>query len=558
MARTRKPQVLLIDDGTQYAELLGSHMPEIQLVTPGDRGRTKLPRAPDGKAGLRYLETAAAKIDLVLLDMHFDVPDDKLLSFEPPKSPRRTRRFQGLRILQAIRERWPTMPVLLLTSQQDLSVIDEGDTLGAQSMTYFLDGDDLDVLRIRIHAALYDGQNPIDDQGVFWGADPATTALRKRMAMLARGRLPIILEGETGTGKSFLAERFIHRNSGRKGSFVVLDLSTIPRELVSAHLFGAVRGAYTGAVQERRGVFEAADGGTLFIDEIQNIPPELQKQLLLVLQEGRLRRLGSTEDIAVDVKVIAASNESLQRAVAEGRFRSDLYMRLSPSTRLRVPPLRERRGDLRALAAAFVRQVGDDRDLTDMRQALCRALGVDPQLPLELMIGGRAIEPSDDSAPQRLQLNLPRPAWQQLEKHSWPGNLRELSMVVHNLVSFTLMQTLDALRSGAPLKSRRLQIDPLLVPDLLEAVQGLGTAGELDAEGQPGDDGALRILVAQGKTLNAVSQNVERQYLTALFERYGGDLPRMAETLLGDASRTRAIRLRLNQLGVKVRELRTR
>jgi len=554
VARTRKPQVLLIDDGTQYAELLQRHMPEVKLVAPRTTG---LPRAADGKAALRHLEGAADRIDLVLLDMHFDVPDGRLLSFDPPKSPRRTRRFQGLRILQAIRERWPTLPVLLLTSQQDLSVIDGGEAVGAQSMTYYLDGDDLDVLRIRIHAALYDGQQPIDEDGVFWGDDATSAALRKRMAMLARGRLPVMIEGETGTGKSFLAERFVHRNSGRTGPFVVLDLSTVPTDLVSAHLFGAVRGAYTGAVHERKGVFEAAHGGTLFIDEIQNVPLELQKQLLLVLQEGKLRRLGSTADVAVDVKVIAASNESLQDAVRQGRFRSDLYMRLSPSTRLRIPPLRERRDDLRKLAAAFVQQAGDDRDLSDMRQALCSALGIDASLPLQLVTGGRAVH-ADATG---LQLNLPRPAWQRLEKHAWPGNLRELSMVMHNLVSFTLVQALDALKSGAPLKSKRLQVDPLLVPDLLQAVSELGTSdgAQTASTAQTGlDDDAVAVHVQTGKTLNAVAQGVERQYLTALFERYGGDLSRMAETLLGDDSRTRAIRLRLNQLGVKVRDLRTR
>mgnify|MGYP005813554817 CR=1 FL=1 len=214
-------------------------------------------------------------------------------------------------------------------------------------MTYFLDGDDLDALRIRMHAALSAARAQIEDDGVLWGRDRSMRALRSRLSVLSRGALPVILEGETGTGKSYLAERFVHQKSGRSGPFVVLDVSTVPRDLLAAQLFGSVRGAYTGAISDRKGVFELAHRGTLFLDEIQNAPLEVQKQLLLVLQDKRVRPIGGNHDRVVDVKVVAASNEPLARAVAEGRFRADLYMRLSPATRVIIPPLRQRTADLR-------------------------------------------------------------------------------------------------------------------------------------------------------------------------------------------------------------------
>src|SRR5206468_8659078 len=158
--------------------------------------------------------------------------------------------------------------------------------------------------------------------------------------------LPVLVEGETGTGKSFLAENVIHPRSGAKGPLVVTDLSTIPATLLPSHLFGARRGAYTGAVEDHPGVFEPAHGGTLFLDEIANLDLELQRQLLLVLERGAVTRLGDSKPRPAAPKLVAATNVDLEQLVREGRFRQDLYMRMNPATRLRVPALRERREDL--------------------------------------------------------------------------------------------------------------------------------------------------------------------------------------------------------------------
>ncbi|HMI90458.1 MAG TPA: sigma 54-interacting transcriptional regulator [Polyangiales bacterium] len=584
-----KPRVLVVDDGEAYARAVADAMPELSLLAPAG---SEQGRMPDGPSALRYLERNARNVDLLLLDMQFDVDETRLFPLEPGASARRTRRFQGVAILRKIRARWPELPVVLLTSQEDLSLVDADAELASHSMTYVLDGDDIDALRIRIHGALADRELVPDDAEVLWGRDPTMRSLRRRLSVLARGSMPVILEGETGTGKSYLAERFVHRNSGRNGAFVVLDLSTVPRELLPAQLFGVLRGAFTGAVSDRKGVFEAAHRGTLFLDEIQNAPLETQKQLLLALQDRRVRPLGGTRDVPVDVKVVAASNQKLEQAVAERRFRADLYMRLSPATRVEIPPLRERLADLRYLAARFAELAVAERDLAELKARVCSALGLGRDAKLVLQLEREA--GATDS--KQLALHLPLAAWKLLQAHAWPGNLRELATVMQNVATFTLVAAVDAQAAGLAIKSPRLQVDPGLVSALLAGSSALratlpppasgavggngfgmraaddrlalpgGTAlGDVGGEGvaagvrsgvHAGVPEGVRVNVRAGRTLNAVAQDVERQYLLALFAATGGSFSAMAESLLGDATRTRAVRLRFNQLGLKVRALR--
>ncbi|MEZ4472608.1 MAG: sigma 54-interacting transcriptional regulator [bacterium] len=537
-----RPRLLLIDDGESYARAF-SRLADVELIDPG--APDGLPRLADGPAALEWLGRHRDRVDVVLLDMRFDVEADRLLPLPGgPVSLRRQRRFQGVAILGAIRERFPDLPVVVLTAVEDLSLLDAGEELAQQSLTYMLDGEDLDAVRIRVHTALAESRRAQEEADILWGQDAAMGTVRRRLSVLARGRLPVILEGETGTGKSFLAERWLHARSGRPGPFVVLDLATIPTDLVPAHLFGATRGAYTGAVTDRKGVFELAHEGTLFIDEIQNVPLEVQKQLLLVLQDRKVRPLGSSREIPVDVKVVAASNTPLADAVRAGRFRPDLHMRLSPATRVQLPPLRERPRDLAFLARRLVSQAVRDSDIDALRAQVAEVVGLPPTAPLRLVVGreGR----SDEDA---LQIALPRPAWVRLEAHPWPGNVRELAMVMHNILTFTLVGAVDAIGVGLELHSPRLQVDPGLVADLLSGASTPEPVAPLDPD-------VFSIRVQPGATLNAVSGEVERQYLVALFHQTDGDFALMAERLLGDGERARAIRLRFNQLGLKVRELR--
>ncbi|MFH1529910.1 MAG: sigma 54-interacting transcriptional regulator [Pseudomonadota bacterium] len=538
MSTARRPRVLVIDDGEEYAHLVATRLPEVELVRPGGDGGDRL---PDGPAALAWLAAHPGGADLVLLDVHFDVPEDRLLPLSDDASPRRTRRFQGVAILRELRRRLPDLPVVLLTAQEDLALVDADGALAAESHTWFMDSHDLDSLRIRISEALAEAAVAAADGPVLWGRSGAMRRTRRRLAVLARGRTPVILEGETGTGKSFLAEAFVHARSQRDGPFVTLDLHAVPGDLVAAHLFGALRGAYTGAIADRKGAFEAADGGTLFMDEVQDLPMSVQKQLLVALQDRKIQPLGASRRVPVDVKIVAATSRSLADAVAAGTFRADLYMRLSPATRVVLPPLRERREDLPFLARRLAAEAQDDPEIAALRDQVVRAAGLEAGAPLALLLPGDGPPPAGT-----LSLPLPRAGWRLLETHHWPGNLRELSLVIRNLVTFTLVSAADAVRGGLRLSSTRLQVDPSLVGILLDAAPGrLG-----DQETPP------PIRVRPGETLNAVARDLERQAYEALFLATAGDFEAMAERLLGDPTRARAVRLRFNQLGLKVRDLR--
>jgi DNA-binding NtrC family response regulator len=549
----RKPRLLVIDDGLDYARAVAAHLPEFELVDPSPLGSEG--RLPDGPAALAFLQDHAKRVDVVLLDVSFDVPEDRLLPLDPPAPPKRTRRFQGVAILREIRKRCPGLPVVLLTALEDLSLADASHDVSAESMTYFLGAGDLDTLRIRCHAALQEASLTLEEADVLWGRAPAMRALRRRLAVLARGALPVILEGETGTGKSYLARRFLHENSGRKGPFLSVDLAAVPADLVPAMLFGAVRGAYTGSVADRKGAFESAHRGTLFLDEVQNIPLDAQKQLLRVLQEGRVQPVGSTRDVPVDVKVVVASNEPLAQAVALGRFRGDLYMRLSPPSRLQIPPLRERLEDL----PFFVRRLADAAleraELAELRDLVARAVGLRAGARTVVVMGADLRARPADGV---LELGLHQSAWDALRGHAWPGNMRELGMVLENLVTFTLFAAVDAIRSGLALASTRLQVDPGLVQQLLASTAQVPIPTTKSAVAPSADDDldAMTLHVRPAESLSDLGRDLERQVLQRLFSELGGDFAAMADRLLGDPGRARAVRLRFNQLDLRVRELR--
>jgi len=185
-------------------------------------------------------------------------------------------------------------------------------------------------------------------------SDARMLALLQTLRQVAPTDLPVLIQGETGTGKELLA-RALYRHSGRaKGSFVVINCGAIPAGLIESELFGCVQGAFTGANRDRIGLIATAHRGTLFLDEVGELAPELQPRLLRVLQSGEFTRLGSVRPETVDVRFIAATNRDLEREVEEGRFRSDLYYRLAAIT-LKIPPLRERPHDVYLLADHFLR-----------------------------------------------------------------------------------------------------------------------------------------------------------------------------------------------------------
>jgi DNA-binding NtrC family response regulator len=296
-------------------------------------------------------------------------------------------------------------------------------------------------------------------------------AMREVFGILERvapTELTVLVTGPTGTGKE-LVSRAIHNRSPRRARpFVVFDCGAAPETLVESELFGHERGAFTGAVTAREGLFEAAHGGTIFIDEIGELPLELQPKLLRVLEQREVRRVGSAKVRHVDVRVVAATNRNLREEVAAGRFREDLYYRLAV-VELRLPAVAERREDLPVLVEHLLRRSEATRHLT----------GISPDV------------------------------WALFESYHWPGNVRELNNVLERAAPFsdgpiiTLRALPEALRGASPVSAPR--------PATLAVPEAVSTLPLKDAKDQ-------------------LIEAFEQQYLVDLIERHDGNVSRAART----------------------------
>ena len=567
------PRLLVIDDRDQTVEMVHRQMPQFETVTRCDRRipcqvceeRTRgcpLRCAHDYAEAAEALGRQPALPDLVVLDLHFALPEERLLPEDKSALPieakaRRAalellRRRQGLLILQKLRASYPTLPVVMLTTTGS----DLGAERPADPLVYLCENEVVDSrsLAAEISRALALSHSA-QEGPIFWGRAPAMTELRRQIETLVRSPLPLLVEGETGTGKSFLAEHVIHPRSGAKGPLVVTDLSTVPPALLAAHLFGARRGAYTGAVEDHAGVFEQAHAGTLFLDEIANLDLDLQRQLLLVLERGTVTRLGDTRARPAAPKLVAATHEDVEALVRAGRFRADLYMRLNPATRLRLPALRERREDLPEL----------------VRFAFLEALRSEPLRPLARAYLARFPTPEDFADGENVvvfgrpravaarrdafSVFISREALERLSAHDWPGNHRELRLFAANALVFALTQHLDATQAATAARAPAV----LDVPDpLIARLLGAVTTTKARTQAALLDGGARRVdvAIAPAASFARLSSEVERQYLRAVFDACDGDLERMARELLGPRGAARQVHLRLNQLGLRLRDLR--
>src|SRR6266851_5429904 len=456
------PRLLVIDDRDQTIEMVHRRLPQLETVPRCDRRAPcqvceerergcPLRCAHDWGEAAEALGRARALPDLVVLDLHFARPEERLLPEDKSQLPTEPaaraaavealRRRQGLLILERLRQTYPTLPVVMLTTT--------GSDLGAarpdDPLVYLCENEVVDSrsLAAEIARALALGHRA-QEGPVFWGRTRAMSELAHQLEVLARSPLPVLVEGETGTGKSFLAEHVIHARSGAKGPLVVTDLSTIPAPLLAAHLFGARRGAYTGAVEDHAGVFEQAHGGTLFLDEIANLDLDLQRQLLLVLERGQVTRLGDSRARPASPKLVAATNEDVEALVREGRFRADLYMRLNPATRLRVPPLRERREDLPELVRfAFLEALRSEQLRPLLRAYLARFPTPDDYVEENCTVSFG--KPQARAARRdAFSVFLSQSARARLSAHPWPGNHRELKLLATNALVFSLVQQLDS------------------------------------------------------------------------------------------------------------------
>ena len=298
----------------------------------------------------------------------------------------------GLELLRSLRAQYTDLPVVLLTAYGSVTDAVEAMKLGAVD---FLSKPirTEQLLRI-VQDCLARKLNVGGDNAELIGQCTEINEVRRTVRLLAPTPASILIEGESGTGKEILA-RLIHRESGRKGRLVSVNCGAIPESLLESELFGYERGAFTGAVAPKQGLFEAAENGTLFLDEVGEISPALQVKLLRVLQDGSYMRLGSTEVRKSNARIISATNANLKKKIAEGKFREDLFYRLNV-VYLTLPPLRERGEDIEHLAREFFRQSKDRYGKGEL------------QLPADFISEIRA--------------------------YKWPGNVRELRSAIERMV----------------------------------------------------------------------------------------------------------------------------
>jgi DNA-binding NtrC family response regulator len=305
--------------------------------------------------------------------------------------------MDGLELLARLRESAPDVPVILMSGQATLDAAIRATRLGALDFVEKPVG--LERLLLTLRNALQLDRLARENRELrrYWqdeleqiGDSPPMAALRSLIERAAPADVPVLILGENGTGKELVA-RAVHELSPRRGQpFVRMNCAAVPAELVESELFGHEKGAFSGAVGQRRGRFEQADGGTLFLDEIGDMAPPMQAKLLRVLQDGGITRLGGSEETRVDVRVLSASNKDLEAMLQDGGFREDLYYRISTLV-VRTPPLRERRADIPALAVHFL-------------EAACRRNHWKPRR----------------FSPEALEL---------LQQQPWRGNVRELRNV---------------------------------------------------------------------------------------------------------------------------------
>jgi DNA-binding NtrC family response regulator len=470
--------ILVIDDEAEIREGL-----ELLLSSEG----YSVTSAETGEAGLARLEQDP--FDLLLLDVSL-----------PGRS--------GLDLLPDIRQRDPHLPVVLITAYGSIDMARQAFKSGAQDyitkpwsndellaqIASAVEGRRLREENVQLKRALkqrYNFPNII-------GKSERILSLLDLVAQVAPSRSTILIVGESGTGKELIAKA-IHSASPRADKpFVAVNSGSIPVDLLESQLFGHVKGAFTSAVASKKGLFEVADQGTIFFDEISTIGTETQAKLLRVIQEREFMRLGGTENIKVDVRIVAASNVDLLGLVRDGRFREDLYHRLNVIA-LKLPPLRERREDVPSLVDHFLRQFSKENN---------RPLG-----------------------------RFTREAMKLLMDYHWPGNVRELENVVERAVVLSAHEEIDVDLLPEPILTRGMLGDARLqLSDLLHSLAK--ESNQRTAAGQT------------APSLFDIMEQIERRVIVDMLEQTGWNQTEAAERFQVPLS---TLNQKIKRLGIELR-----
>ncbi|MGE5849398.1 MAG: sigma 54-interacting transcriptional regulator [Candidatus Methylomirabilota bacterium] len=470
-------RILVVDDEESVRWALRKAM---------ERAGYRVDLAADGPTGLAAASDPG--VELVLLDVRLPGQD-------------------GLELLRELRKRRPDLPVIMMTAYGTLQVAVEAMKLGAYD--YIGKPFDTDEVLLVVQKALEAQALALEvarlrqtvegsvDLGGIVGGSPAMQQIFKAVGKVAGTDLTVLLRGESGTGKE-LAARAIHENSRRKGRpFIPVNCAAIPRELLESELFGHEKGAFTGALAARRGRFEQAEGGTIFLDEVGDMDLSLQTKLLRVLQERYIERLGGEGSIPVDVRIIAATNQDLEAAAASRSFREDLFYRLNVVA-IHLPPLRDRREDIPALMGHFLTAFAQEQRTT-------------PKVV----------------SPEAMALLL---------AYGWPGNVRELENVVK--------------------RASALTTTTLILPDHLpDAIRHATGTAEAATPSVPFPSDWIRAELTRlegildGRLHDHFVACLERPLLEMILRRTGGNQVKAAE-LLGINRNT--LRKRIKELGISL------
>jgi two-component system, NtrC family, response regulator PilR len=452
-ATAAKPRILIVDDEPSMRDML-------RIVLRRDGFDVLL--ASNGAEAIAILEKE--RVDLLLSDIR--MPD-----------------VGGVEVLRAAKAFNRDIIAFMMTAFASTDSAVEAMRLGA--VDYFTKPFNMDELRLKVrqhieaqrikqeNVLLKRALNSTNEFSNMIGRSDPMLAVFKMIETIARTNSTVLITGESGTGKDLVA-RAVHYNSlRREHPFVALNCGAMPETLLESELFGHMRGSFTGADQNKKGLIEVAERGTIFLDEIGEMSPTMQVKLLRVLQERRFRRVGGTEEVQVDIRVIAATNQDLQKMVAESRFREDLYYRINV-IHVHLPALRERREDVPLLAEHFLAKYSE---------------GIEK--------------------PVR---SISHDALEALSAHDWPGNVRELENAIERAVA--LEQTQVVLRESLPAQVR------------VGASKRVGTS-----DGPTGDRSGGLPELKEGFDLEALGEEFYRHYIALALERAGGVQTKAAEML---------------------------
>ncbi|RNL56940.1 sigma-54-dependent transcriptional regulator [Pedobacter jejuensis] len=441
-------RILILEDDTTFAQLLDGFLTknhhEVTLVT-------------HIKQSLKLIENQ--QFDLLLVD--YRLPDGI-----------------GFELITHSRNLGLSTPIIIMTSFNDVRTAVKSMQMGAfDYITKPVNPDEL-LMVINNSLTKKDTNNlntSETDSDFIKGKSATSDRLYEHIALVAPTDMSVIFQGESGTGKEFAA-RTLHQQSKRADKpFIAIDCGALSKDLAASELFGHVKGAFTGALNDKKGQFEAADGGTLFLDEVGNLSYEVQIKLLRVLQERVIQPLGSTKQISVDVRIITATNDDLLNSIAEGEFREDLYHRLN-EFKIQLPALRDRGNDLELFINHFI-------DLSN------RNLG-------------------------RNVKSIAADAKSLLLNYDWPGNLRELSNVIKRMV---LLTPGDIAQVSALPDEMMISVNQQTLP---------GSSSDLKAVNEQNEKNIITetlIKVKHNKSKAAKMLNIDRKTLYAKMERYGID-----------------------------------